>query len=167
MNQNSNMKAQQYVKDDVLARYLGLYPKQYQLVKNVAYQEGSITAELIPFIYPFTTEDLDYVTATQLHLYVSQLAYVLIGLSLEDEAYPVIRKLLPFETYETKMHAGRLFFTKLDQTMRRVIYKRNLPIKASMKVQDIRSVRGTRFCTVQFDLGQQATTGTILLSAQV
>ena len=57
------------IKEAELQKYLTNYQAQYQLIKSARYAEGCLKAELIPFIYPFTNEDSDYVNATQLHLF--------------------------------------------------------------------------------------------------
>ena len=149
-----------------IEQYLGLYPPLYQLVKNAYYEHGSLHAELIPFIYPFTIEDLDYITATQIHLFLSQLTYVLIGKSITDPDFTLLSKIVTYDDYANKMHAGRLFFAKLEQTMKRVIYKKNLPIYAKMKILNARRVGKTGFCEVEFDVNDGACFGNILLSQQ-
>lgn len=150
-----------------LSQFLGLYPQEYKLIKNANYKEGHLKAELIPFIYPFTKEDLDYITATQIHLFLSQLTYVLIAKSISDPEYTVLSKLVKMDTYMDKMFAGRLFFANLEQKMKRVIYKKNLPITAEMKINWAKVVKGTGFCEVSFDLGNEACYGKILLSVQL
>ena len=112
------------IKEAELQKYLTNYQAQYQLIKSARYAEGCLKAELIPFIYPFTNEDSDYVNATQLHLYLSQLTYVLIAKSISDPNFPMLSKLVNFETYMNKMISRRLFFAKLEQTMKKVIYKK-------------------------------------------
>lgn len=155
------------IKDAELQKYLGLYPPQYQLIKNARYSGGALKAELIPFIYPFTNEDLDYITATQIHLYLSQLTYVLIAKSITDTNYTALSKLVKFDLYIDKMFAGRLFFAKLEQKMKRVMYKNNLPISAELKISNARLVKGTAFCEVEFDLGNKSCFGNMLLSMQL
>jgi hypothetical protein len=149
-----------------IEQYLGLYPPLYQLIKNAYYENGSLKAELIPFIYPFTTEDLDYITATQLHLFLSQLTYVLIGKSITDPEFTLLSKIVTYEDYANKMYAGRLFFAKLEQTMKRVIYKKNMPIVGQMKILNARKFGKTGFCEVEFDIGGGACFGNVLLSVQ-
>jgi hypothetical protein len=150
-----------------IGQFLGIYPPQYQLIKNASYNQGHLKAELIPFIYPFTNEDMDYVTATQIHLYLSQLTYVLIAKSIIDPNYSVLSKIVKMEMYIDKMFAGRLFFANLEQKMKRVIYKKNLPISAAMKINWAKVVKGTGFCEVEFELGSDACFGKILLSVKL
>lgn len=157
----------QEIKEAELRQYLGLYPTQYQLIKNATYLKGHLKAELIPFIYPFTAEDLDYVTATQIHLYLSQLTYVLIAKSINDPDYAELSKLVKFDSYLDKMFAGRLFFANLNQKMKKVIFKKNLPIAAEMKINWAKLVKGTGFCEVDFVIGNKACFGNILLSMQI
>lgn len=154
------------IKEAELQKYLTNYQAQYQLIKSARYAEGCLKAELIPFIYPFTNEDSDYVNATQLHLYLSQLTYVLIAKSISDPNFPMLSKLVNLETYMNKMISRRLFFAKLEQTMKKVIYKKNLPISAEMKITGVRVVKGTGFCEAEFNLGNKACFGKLLLSMQ-
>lgn len=154
------------IKDFELQKYLANYQAQYQLIKNARYSEGCLKAELIPFIYPFTNEDSDYVNATQLHLYLSQLSYVLIAKSIIDPNFTKLSKLVSLDTYLEKMASRRLFFAKLEQTMKKVIYKKNLPISAEMKITEVRGVKDTGFCEVEFNLGNKACYGSMLMSMQ-
>lgn len=154
------------IKDAEVQKYLGIYHAQYQLVKNVFYEKGAIKAELIPFIYPFTVDDADYVNATQLHLYLSQLTYILIAKAITDTEYTDLSRLIKFDLYMDKMVAGRLFFAKLEQTMKKVIYKKNLPISAEITIISVRIVKGTGFCEVEYNLGNKACFGKMLLTMQ-
>lgn len=155
------------VKDVEVQKYLGIYHAQYQLVKNVLYEKGAIKAELIPFIYPFTVDDADYVNATQLHLYLSQLTYILIAKAITDNEYTELSKIIKFDLFMDKMVAGRLFFAKLEQTMKKVIYKKNLPIRAEMKIKNVRMVKGTVYCEVEFDMNDGSCRGKLLLSSVI
>jgi hypothetical protein len=155
------------IEEAELRQYLGLYPTQYQLIKNAYYSQGHLKAELIPFIYPFTIEDLDYITATQIHLYLSQLAYVLMAKSITDPDYSIISKVVKYDTYMDKMFAGRLFFANLNQKMKKVIFKKNKSITAEMKILSAKRVKGAGFCEVEFVLGERACYGNILLSIQL
>lgn len=155
------------ISESELGQFLGLYPERYQLVKNAYYENGCLKAELIPFIYPFTSEDLDYITATQIHLFLSQLTYVLIGKSIVDPDFTLLSKIVKYDEYRDKMFAGRLFFANLEQKMKRVIYKKNLPIKAEIQIKSARLVKGTGFCEVEFNIGNKACFGKMLLSMQL
>ncbi len=152
------------IKEAEVQKYLTNYLPQYQLIKNARYEQGCLKAELIPFIYPFTNDDSDYVNATQLHLYLSQLTYVLVAKCIVDPNFTMFSKLVKIETYMEKMVERRLFFASIEQKMKRVIYKKNLPINAEMKINGVRLVKGTGFCEVEFNLGNKACFGTILLS---
>lgn len=147
-----------------IGQFLGIYPPEYQLIKNASYNQGHLKAELIPFIYPFAKEDPNYITATQIHLFLSQLAYVLIAKSIIDPEYTVLSKIMDLNEYTDKMYGSKLFFTKLEQHMRKVIYKKDTPISAEMKINYVKNIKGTAFCEVEFDLGSQACFGRILLS---
>ena len=116
---------------------------------------------------PVTNEDSDYVNATQLHLYLSQLTYVLIAKSIIDPDFTMLSKLVNLETYMDKMISRRLFFAKHEQTMKKVIYKKNLPISAEMKIVSVRVVKSTGFCEVEFNLGIKACYGKLLLSMKI
>ncbi|MBX7164078.1 MAG: hypothetical protein K1X49_10305 [Saprospiraceae bacterium] len=150
-----------------LSQFLGVYPPEYQLIKNAAYKEGHLKAELIPFIYPFSKEDPNYITATQIQLFLSQLAYVLLAKSISDPEYTTLSKFISLDAYTDKMFASKLFFANLEQKMRRVIYKKNMPISAEMKINWAKVVKGTGFCEVEFDIGNEACYGEILLSVQL
>ena len=104
-----------------MQKYLTNYLPQYQLIKNARYEQGCLKAEVIPFIYPFTNADSDYINATQLQLYLSQLTYVLVAKSIVDPNFTMFSKLVKIETYMEKMVERRLFFANLEQKMKRVL----------------------------------------------
>jgi hypothetical protein len=147
--------------------YLGLYEPEYRLIQNATYKNGILNAELIPFRYIFTTEDLDYITATQIHLYLSQLTYILVAKCLKDNDYDIISKHIKFDDFVNKMYAGRLFFVNINQKMKKIIYKNELPIKVELKVHSFRHLNETGFCEIDFKISDDACVGNLLISMKI
>lgn len=152
------------ITEDEISQFLGIYPPEYQLIKNASYNQGQLKAELIPFIYPFSKEDPNYITATQIQLFLSQLAYILIAKSVNDLEFTELSNIIKSDEFENKMYAGKLFFANLEQKMKRVIFKKELPISAIMKICAVKTLNDSRFCEVVFDLGHESCIGKILLS---
>jgi hypothetical protein len=147
-----------------IEKWLELYKSEYRLVKNAYYANGLLTADIIPVNYIFTTDDLNYLTATQIHLYLSQLTYVLIANCLNDSEYKVVSKYLTFEDFISKMYAGQLFFVDINQKMKKVIYKNNEPITSELKIIYSRKVGKSIFFEMSFDIAKGSCIGTILTS---
>lgn len=145
-----------------IERYLGTYLDEYKLVKDVKYANGEIEAELIPFIYPFVKEDSGYVNNTQINLYISQLAYILMAKCAADKNFPMVTSLIGYDEYEKRMHQRNIFFGNMVIKMKKVIYKKNLPIRASMKMASVRKLSGRVFCEIEFDMGKGSCFGTLL-----
>jgi hypothetical protein len=147
--------------NEEIEQFLGTYREEYKLVKDIRYAQGEIEAELIPFIYPFTKEDSGYVNNTQLNLYLSQLTYILMSISVMDKEFPLISNLATSKEFNEHMHDRSVFFTNITLRMKKVIYKKNLPFRARMKVIGIRKLSGRIFCDIEFDLGKGSCTGTM------
>lgn len=145
-----------------IERFLGTYLDEYKLIKDIKYSAGEIEAELIPFIYPFTKEDSGYVNNTQINLYLSQLAYVLMAKSATDKNFPMVTKLIEYEEYEKRMHERNIFFGNIVLKMKKVIYKKNMPIRARMKMISVRKISGRIFCDIEFDLAKGSCFGNLL-----
>ncbi|WP_276974266.1 hypothetical protein [Flavobacterium filum] len=155
------------IEQSEIENYLGLYEPNYRLIKNATYDAGLLKAELVPFRYVFTTEDLDYITATQIHLYLSQLTYILVAKCLKDKEYDIISKHISFEEFVNKMYAGRLFFVNINQKMKKIIYKNELPIIAELKVHSFRHLNDTGFCEIDFKISDDACIGNLLISMKI
>ncbi len=148
--------------DKEIQRYLGTYKDQFKLIKDVKYESGMIQAEIIPFIYPFTMNDSGHVNATQINLYLSQLAYILMAKSISDTTYEALAKLVNAEEFNKKMHDRNLFFGSMHLKMKKVM-KKKLALRATMKITSIRKLSGKIFCDVAFDLGKGSCIGNVLV----
>lgn len=144
-----------------IEQFLGTYREEYKLIKDIRYAQGEIEAELIPFLYPFTKEDSGYVNNTQLNLYLSQLTYILVSISVSDKEFPLISKLITSEAFSKRMHERNLYFTNITLDMKKVIFKKNLPFRAKMKILGIRKLSGRIFFDFEFDLGKGSCKGTM------
>ena len=148
-------------------KYLGLYHKDFRLIRNASYGTGRLVAELIPFRYTFTIEDLDYVTATQVHLYLSQLTYILIARVLADSQYDGLSRFVTMGDFMDKMYAGRLFFVSVTEKMRKIIYKHETPINAELAIVSNRKLGGSLFSKIEFNIGDKACTGELLIGMEL
>ena len=151
------------VTNNEIDRFLGTYKAQYRLIKGVSYSNGAIEAEIIPFIYPFTQEDSGHVNATQINLYLSQLAYILMAKSIADTSYTALTKYINPDEFNKKMHNRSLFFGAINTKLKRVMHKKNFKIQATMHIASIRKVSGKIFCDVSFNLGKGSCTGNVLV----
>lgn len=145
-----------------IERFLGTYLDEYKLIKDIKYANGEIEAELIPFIYPFVKQDSGYVNNTQINLYLSQLAYILMSKCAADKDFPMVTKLILYDEYEKRMHERNIFFGNITLKMKKVIYKKNLPIRARMKMVSVRKISGRIFCDIEFDMAKGSCFGNLL-----
>ena len=144
---------------------LELYKKEYRLIENVNYEKGSINASLIPFRYNYTSEDLDYLTATQLNLYLSQLTYILIGTAIKDKKFTELSPQL-YETFITNMYKGRLFFVRIDQRIKKMIRKES-NIYVSIKIIKIRKIKKTIFAKIGFSFCGKSSQGELIIGMKL
>ena len=115
------------------------------------------TGNLRHFRYPFTTEDLDYVTATQIPLYLSQLTYILLGAAIQRRDFQeAVGDVL--ERYFHQMQAGRLFFVDVKQTMKRPMWKTE-PLIATLQIDSTRRLRNTGIVFVSYSINDGACYG--------
>lgn len=151
------------VTNNEIERFLGTYKARYKLIKGVSYSKGMIQAEIIPFIYPFTNEDSGHVNATQINLYLSQLAYILIAKSIADPSYVKLANFIQTEEFNKKMHDRNLFFGAINTKLKRVMHKKQFKLQATMQIESVRKFSGRIFCDVSFDLGKGSCTGNVLV----
>lgn len=155
------------IDQEEINEYLGLYREEYRLVKNARYFGGKLQAEIIPFRYIFTKEDLDYLTATQLHLYLSQLTYVLVARCIKDKEYDLISKQVSIELFVTKMFAGRLFFAGIKERIKSPIYKKDVPISAELSIRSVHRVKNSVFAKISFEIGSNGSVGELLIGVKL
>lgn len=153
------------ISNDNLTKYLSLYKDNYRFVKKASYEGFKLKAEIEPFAYEFTSEDLDYITATQIALYLSQLTYVLIGNILENELHPLLHKSIFLEFFK-KMHEGRLFFLDLNQRMRKPIWKKN-KIYAEINLDKVKKSSNTIFGFISFSINDNSCNGSLKIGMEM
>lgn len=154
----------QKVAEEHLAEFLALYPSEHRYVSEVDYADCQLKARLEHFAYPFTAEDLDYVTATQIPLYLSQLIYVLLGSVIRFGDSPDLPPSLE-RTYFEQMRAGRLFFVQVNQKMTGPMWK-NAPLSASLVLNSVRRHRGSLFGFVSFSFNDGACAGELKIAME-
>ena len=151
--------------EEHLDKLLALYPPEHRYVSKVDYAACRLDASLRHFAYPFTTEDLDYVTATQIPLYLSQLTYVLFGSVIRFDDHSLLPSSLE-PAYLESMLAGRLFFVQVDQKMTGPMWK-NAPLSASLVLNSVRRYRGSLFGFVSFSFNDGACAGGLKVAMEV
>jgi hypothetical protein len=147
-----------------LEQYLSLYKEESRHILSAQYSNMQLQAELKPFAYTYTCEDLDYITATQISLYLSQLTYVLIGTVIKNGDHPNAPSSL-FPVFMDKMHAGRLFFLEINQRMREPIWKTE-PITAQLTLTKLRKTPTAYFGFLQFAINTRKCSGTMKIGME-
>lgn len=112
------------VSNIVIDELLGLYPKKERIIKNCKYSNGKLIAELVAKDISYSTANPDYYTAEQLILAVSQMGYLLCGLSIQDEKYIHLECHL-YEHFLSKIVNLECYYTELNFKFKKKILKRN------------------------------------------
>lgn len=105
----------QLVPSELVDRFLILYPPDKRMITRCQYSNGKLQAHLIPRDVEYSTTKLDYYSASQLVLAISQMGYLLGGLAILDDGF----ESLPRQTYETylkRLRASECYYIKLDLT---------------------------------------------------
>ena len=92
---------------------LCLYPKKERIIKNCKYSNGKLLAELIPKEISYSIAKPDYFTAEQMILAISQMGYLLGGLSIKDEKFIDIDSCF-YNTFLEKINNLECFYTRLN-----------------------------------------------------
>jgi len=103
---------------------LGLYPIKERIIKNCKYSNGKLVAELIAKDISYSIANPDYYTAEQLILAISQMGYLLCGLSIQDEKYIHLENHL-YHHFLSKIINLECYYTELNFKFKKKILKRN------------------------------------------
>jgi len=142
--------------------YLGLYKNKYRLIGNCNYENGKLFAKLKPYCYTYTIDDLDYLTATQLNLYLSQLTYILIACAIKDPTIEELSENL-YESYMQKMFDGRLFFVEISHKMKEMILKNSSDINAEIQIISIKRIENSIFAKLKYSISDNFSVGELLI----
>jgi len=112
----------QLVHTELIDRFLVLYPPDKRMVTHFEYSNGKLQAHLIPRDVEYSSAKLDYYSASQLVLTVSQMGYLLGGLAILDDSFPSLPR-WTYETYLKRLRASECYYIKLDLTFRAKLLK--------------------------------------------
>lgn len=112
------------ISNSLIDELLGLYPIKERIIKNCKYFNGNLTAELIAKDITYSIANPDYYTAEQLILAISQMGYLLCGLSIKDENYIHLESHL-YEYFLAKIISLECYYTELNFKFKKKLLKRN------------------------------------------
>lgn len=115
------------VSNVVIDELLGLYPIKERIIKNCKYSNGKLIAELIAKDISYSIANPDYYTAEQLILAISQMGYLLCGLSIQDANYIHLENHL-YQHFLSKIINLECYYTELNFKFKKKILKRNVNI---------------------------------------
>jgi len=112
----------QLVPAELVERFLVLYPPDKRMVRHCEYSDGKLQAVLIPRDVEYSSAKLDYYSASQLVLAISQMGYLLGGLAILDDSFANLPR-WTYETYLKRLRASECYYMKLDMAFRSKLLK--------------------------------------------
>lgn len=146
---------------DYIKETLAIYKPEHIYLRSASFRGSEIIGQFHLQHYPFTKDDhIDYVTASMLMLYLSQLGYVLVRVLLEDPSSQFKIDISTDEFFRLR-DQGNLMFTRFDQ----ILFKKKLlisddPLQISMTIHRVVHTTSAIIGDVAFAVGQNFFTGT-------
>lgn len=103
---------------------LSLYPPKERIIRNCKYSNGELLAQLVAKDISYSIANPDYYTTEQLILAISQMGYLLYGLSIQDKKYTYLDNHL-YKHFLLKMTNLECFYTKLNLRFKKKLLKKN------------------------------------------
>lgn len=142
---------------------LDFYHAEHHYVENVSISQRTLTCDLRPVNYPYSSQALSYVNAPVATLYSCQLAYVLMG-SLVLIGDPLIHRALPsWDSFVSARDTGRLRYGKLTLRFIREV-PRGVP-RGRIYLRCLHSKGANYHAALAFDIAEsiRGTLHTVLL----
>jgi hypothetical protein len=159
------LDAAEKLSEDKVAGWLDLYKAEYRYVTEASIGNRELFALIRPMRYEFTIDDLSYLTATQLTLCLSQCTYLLLGEVIERNQHPAFGADFMGQ-FRALMHAGQLYFLRVEQRMTRPILK-DQPAMAVLKAERFRRIRNSVIGTISFAINGDACQGQLNVGASL
>jgi len=112
----------EHVPEDIADRLLVLYPIDKRLISDFEYSCGTLRAQLVPRDIDYSTVRPDYYTANQVVQAISEMGYLLGGLSILDNDFSSLPK-WTYEIYLEKITTLKCYYLNLDLTFRSKLLK--------------------------------------------
>lgn len=142
------------IDSDYIKKTLDIYKPEHIYLKSAVFMGTEIIGLFDLQHYPFTKDKhIDYVTASMLMLYLSQLGYVLVRLLSEDQSSPYNLKISTDEFFHLR-DQGNLMFTRFDQVkFRRKISISESPLKIKVAIKSVVQRRAVIIGDIAFSVG--------------
>ncbi len=115
---------------------LCLYPEKEILIERCKYYNKEIIADLIPMDIEYALVNPDYYTAEQILKALSQMAYLLAGLTIVDMDVKEVDSDL-YEIYLEKLKSLKCYFTELNFRFKKKLSKKELN-RVSLRITQIK-----------------------------
>ena len=152
--------------EDVSYQYiqetLSIYKAEYVYLTSAKWNGSELTGSIKLEHYPFTKEGhIDYVTASMLMLYLSQLGFIYARLLCERDIMPSGIKITTQEFF-CLLNEGNIVFTGLDKVkLRRKISVSEAKFQIKMSLSRVLCVKGCPIGDLLFDVADGAFSGKI------
>jgi len=145
----------QYIKET-----LSIYKSEYIYLDSAIWNNSELIGWFKLEHYPFTKEEhIDYVTASMLMLYLSQLGYIYTRKLCEKNLLPFNIRITTQEFFHLR-DAGNIVFVEFDKIkFRKRIAISESPLQIKMRLTHVRIVRGSPIGNLSFEVGRGIFTG--------
>jgi len=156
----------QSIWEDISYQYiqetLSIYKAEYVYLTSAKWNGSELAGSIRLEHYPFTKENhIDYVTASMLMLYLSQLGFIYARLLCERDLMPSGIKITTQEFF-CLLNEGNIVFTGLDKVkLRRKIFITEPELQIRMSLDRVLCVRGCPIGDLLFDVADGAFSGKI------
>lgn len=116
------IRRRELVSSDFLNTFLVLYPPANRMIRDCQYSTGQLHARLIPRDIEYSSAKPNYYTASQLVQAVSEMGYVLAGLSILDDDFAGLPK-SSYQSYLERISSLECYYAKLELCFRRKLLK--------------------------------------------
>jgi hypothetical protein len=110
------------VSKDMLDRFLVLYPPHNRMIGHCGYSTGQLEARLIPREIEYSSAKPNYYTASQLVQAISEMGYLLGGLSILDQDFESLPR-WTHETYLKRLASLECYYLRLNLRFRAKLLK--------------------------------------------
>lgn len=142
-----------------LDELLCIYPPSQRHLRNFRYIDGHLWAELLPHHATYCLIKLNYFSACQIIMAVSQMGYVLCGTSIADPEFQGLPCRL-YSEFLSRLKAGEIFYTRTELDFRRKTANCR-PHDVSMRVRRAKVRSSLLLVDFDFDLAYGSTIGRI------
>ncbi len=140
--------------------FLALYPEDEIYIKTSNYQDGQLYAELIPRAITYSNITVNYFTANQITLIISQMGYILGGMAISDPGFLDLPSTM-IEQYKQKLLDGEVYFARFNIKFKKKFYL-SKNAQAFMKIDKVKFFKNSVITNLSFRSQQKETIAEVI-----